>query len=165
MSLLMVSLIISGCSSKDDECTKMMAIPHYYVVNNQFQSYDVMEEVPCDFPEPGEIGTPPELKNFSYEVIFFTYIPDTGNNTSQLKFQIKLNNPNAYAAEGLPFLTIKSEEIEFTRTYGNEASIPCGGIPAKGSCTLTFDKEYPIDPDLGVPGFMELVSVKYYVAN
>lgn len=163
--LLMLLIISSSCGSKDNECTKMMAIPHFYVENNQFKSYDVMEEVPCDFPEPEEIQEGPQLKNFSYEVLYFTFIPDTGNNTSQLKFEIKLNNGNNYAAEGMPALTVRSEGMEGTRSYSNEATIPCHAIAANSSCVLTFNKEYPLDPNYLEPGFMELVAVKYYVSN
>lgn len=81
-TVLMVSILLSSCGSKDDECTKMMLMPHLYVANNQIKSHDVMEEVPCDFPEPEELKEPPQLKNFSYELLYFTFIPDTGNKTS-----------------------------------------------------------------------------------
>lgn len=161
----MLLILSTSCGSKDDECTKMMAIPHYTVVNNQFQRYDVMEEVPCDFPEPEELQEAPQLKNFSYEVLYFTFIPDTGNNTSQLKFEIKLNNGNNYAAEGMPFLTIRSEEMVYTRSFSNEIINPCHAIAATSSCVLIFNKEYPLDPNNLEPSFMELVEVKYYVSN
>lgn len=106
--LLSLFILNVSCGSKDDDCTKMMAIPQYYVENNLIKSHDVMQEVSCDFPEPEELKGPPELKNFTYDVLYFTFIPDTGNNTSRLKFEIKLHNPNNTAAVGLPFLTIKS---------------------------------------------------------
>lgn len=163
LSLLLV--LNTSCGSKDDDCTKMMAIPQLYVENNQIKTRDVMQEVSCDFPEPEDLKEPPQLKNFSYEVVYFTFIPDTGNKTSQLKFEIKLNNGNNYAIEGLPALTIRSEGLETTGVYSKDAAIPCYGIAANSSCTLTFDKEYPLDLDLGTPGARELVSVKYYIAD
>lgn len=163
---LLIVTIIWSCGSKDDDCTKTIAIPQYYVENNQIKKgQNVMLEVPCDFPDAEDLNGPPELENFTYEVHFYTFIPDTGNNTSRLKFEIKLNNENPHPVKGLPFLTTKSGDFEFTRTYGDEASVPCDGIPANSSCMLTFDKEYPLDLDLGIPEPMTLVNVKYYTVN
>lgn len=163
--LFILILLMTSCGSKDDECTKMVAIPEFYIADNVIQKQEVLQEMPCDFPEPDKNKLPPELGNFSYEVLYFTYIPDTGNNTSQLKFEIKLNNGNNYPVEGMPYLTTRSEELEVTGPYSHSASNPCHSIAANSSCILTFDKEYPIKPDVGGPSFMELVTVKYYVVK
>lgn len=164
--LLMVSLFMSSCSSKDDDCTKTLEVPHYALENNKFTHYFVMEEVACDFVAPEDTG-PPELKNFTYEILYFTFTPDTGNNTSSLKFEIKLNNPNNYAVEGLAFLTIRpaGDNFEYTGNYSELASVPCYKILGNSSCTLTYNQDYPYNPDVGAPESMELVSVKYYIAN
>lgn len=162
----MLSIIMAfSCGSKDDECTKMMAIPQLYVENNQIKSHNVMEEVPCDFPEATEVGEAPQLNNFSYEVLHFSFIPDTGNNTSHFKFEIKLNNPNNYDVKGIPALTIRSDGMEVTGPFSDGASNLCRAISANSSCIFTFDKEYPLEPHFGVPGYKELIGVKYYIAN
>ncbi|MBJ7880320.1 hypothetical protein [Gelidibacter salicanalis] len=164
---LMVLFVVSSCGSEDDDtCTKMIAIPHYKVVNNQFEAYNVTEEVACDFVEPENSG-PPELQNFSYEVLYFTFIPDTGHKTSRLKFEIKLNNPNNYAVEGLAFLTtrVDGDSFEYYGNYSKLATVSCNKIAANSSCTLTFDQEYALKPEEENPTAIELVSVAYYVAN
>lgn len=160
--LLLLTLCISSCSK--DDCTKMMDIPYLQVVNYQFKTYFVSQEVPCDFPAPEPMKMPPELKNFSYHVLDFTYIPDTGNQTSRLRFEIQLNNQNDYAVEGLAFLTIQPEgdSFSFTGNYSRLALVPCNKIAANSSCTLTFDQEYPLDPNVGTPSGMTLLDVKYY---
>lgn len=165
MVLFMLIVLSTSCGSKDDECTKMMAIPEFFIADNVIQKRDVMQEVSCDFTEPDTNTLPPELANFSYEVLDFTYIPDTGNNTSQLKFEIKLNNGNNYPVEGMPYLTTRSEELVVTGTYSNSASNPCHNIGANSSCILTFNKEYSIQPNVVGPTFMELVTVTYYVVR
>ncbi|MBO3097180.1 hypothetical protein [Gelidibacter pelagius] len=163
---LMVSMFISSCSSKDDDCTKTLEMPHYALENHRLNLYYVAEEVPCDFVAHEDKG-PLELKNFTYKVLYFTFTTDTSNNTSRLKFEIKLNNPNNYAVEGLAILTIRpvGDGFEYTGNYSSLASVPCHNIAANSSCTLTFDQEYPFNPDLGAPQSLELVSVKYYVAT
>lgn len=164
--LLMASVFISSCNSKDDECTKTVEIPNCAFENNKFNRYFVMEEVACDFVAPEDTG-PLELKNFTYEVLNFTFTPDTGNNTSRLKFEIKLNNPNNYAAEGIAYLTIRpaGDHIEYTGHYSELASVPCHQITANSSCILTYDQEYPFNPDVGARESMAVVAVNYYVGN
>ena len=161
----MGTILTSSCGSKDDECTKTLEITHYGIENNKFKRYFVMEEVSCDFV--AEDMGPPALKNFTYEVLNFIFIPDTGNKTSRLKFEIKLNNPNNYAVEGLAYITLRAaaDDFEYTGTYSNLASVPCYKISANSSCTLTYDVESPYNPNVGAPESMEVVKVEYYVAN
>lgn len=163
--LLMATIFISSCGSKDDDCTKTLEIPHYAFKNKKFERYFVMEEVSCDFVFE-DIGPLP-LKNFTYEVLNFIFIPDTGNKTSRLKFEIKLNNPNNYAVEGLAYITIRpvGDTFEYTGTYSDLASVPCNKIGANSSCILTYDVDYPYNPDVGAPESMEVVNVEYYIAN
>lgn len=164
---LLVFGLISSCSSTDDgPCTKMMPIEHYKIVNNQFEAYNVSEEVACDFVAPETTGPLP-LKNFTYEVIYFTFIRDTGQKTSRLMFEIKLNNPNGYSVEGLAFLTTKAsgDSFEYYGNYSKLASISCNKIAANSSCILTFDQEYPLNPEVGTPTSISLVNVTYLIAN
>lgn len=164
--LLALSLSLSGCDSKE-ECKKKVVMPQGYFIGNQFYTYDILQEVPCDFPE-AEIAKeiePPKLENFSYEVIFFTFTPDTGENTSRLAFQIILNNPNDYDVNGVPVLTIASQGLEFIGGYTRDAINPCYSIAAASSCVFTFDKLYPIDVNIGTPQDISLVKVEYFLTN
>lgn len=163
--LLLLIILNTNCASKDDECTKTAEIPHYAFKDKKFERYVVMEEVSCDFVVE-DLGPLP-LKNFTYEVLNFIFIPDTGNETSRLKFEIKLNNPNNYAVEGLAYITTRpaGDNFEFTGTYSELASVPCNKIGANSSCILTYDVEYPYNPDVGAPESMEVVKVEYYIAD
>ena len=162
--LLLIVLNIN-CESKDDDCTKTMEIPHYDLKNNKFERYVVREEVSCDFVVE-DLGPLP-LHNFTYEVLRFIFIPDTGNKTSRLKFEIKLNNPNNYAVKGLAFITTRSagDTFEYRGNYSDLASVPCNKIGAKSSCILTYDVDYPYNPEVGAPESMEVDNVEYYIAN
>tara|TARA_R110000751_G_scaffold241576_2_gene342034 strand:- start:17 stop:493 length:477 start_codon:yes stop_codon:yes gene_type:complete len=158
-------MFIFSCGSNDDDCTKTITIPQVYFVGNQSYSYDTTQEVSCDFPEPEDpvITEPPVLENFTYEVLFFTYTQDTGNNTSRLEFEIKLNNNNNFLVEGVPILTIMSDDLLFSGSYSNNASIPCYSLDANSSCILTFEAEDSLD--LGVANSLQLLDVKYYLTN
>lgn len=164
---IIITLLFFGCGSNNDDCTKTIIIPQFYYVNNQSYSYNTTQEVPCDFPEPNEpeLTTPPTLENFTYEVLNFTFTPDTGNNTSRLQFEIKLNNNNNYSVTGVPILTLVSNgTLEFsTNYYSNNASIPCFGIDANSYCILTYDKEESLDS--GTLNSLTLKNVKYYLTN
>ena len=163
---ILITVLFFSCGSNDD-CMKTIIIPQFYYVNNQSYSYNTTQEVPCDFPEPNEpeLTTPPLLENFTYEVLNFTFTPDTGNNTSRLQFEIKLNNNNNYSVTGVPILTLVSNGVlEFsTNYYSNYASIPCFGIDANSYCILTYDKEESLGS--GELNSLTLKNVKYYLTN
>lgn len=163
--LIFVTFISVGCPSDDDDCIKTITIPQFYIVNNQTYSYDTTMEVPCDFPEPTTASQiePPLMENFSYEVLNFEYTPDTGNNTSKLKFEIKINNSNNFVVKGFPVLTIDFDGLEISGSYSNNASIPCNQIDANSSCILTYEKEDSLD--LGVVNSVNLIAVNYYLIN
>ena len=169
LGLLLICFLFVNCSeSENEDCTKTITIPQFYIVNGQTYSYDTTQEVPCDLPdieEPQQIDSPPELENFMYEIIQFEFISDTGNNTSRLQFEIKLINNNNVSVNGFPYLTIKSDGLEFSTSYSSEATEPCLRLPANSFCIMTFDKEFPIDPNLGTPSSMELLEVVYYLTN
>lgn len=169
--LTIVSFVLFGCPEDDlnemeEECTKTITIPQYYIVNNQTYNYETTIEVPCDYPEPTEpelLEEPPSMENFSYEVLSFVYTQDTGSNTSRLQFEIQLNNPNDYNVTGVPVLTIVSDELEFAGSYSNNASVPCFELEANSNCVLTYDQEE--SHDLGIVNSMELISVDYFLTN
>ncbi|MEM5566428.1 hypothetical protein WNY78_15005 [Psychroserpens sp. AS72] len=163
--IIVITIVFSCGSSDDSNCTKTITIPQIYFVGNQSYSYDITQEVACDFPEPEDsvVVEPPALENFTYEILFFTYTPDTGNNTSRLEFEIKLNNNNNFSVEGVPILTMMSDDLSFSGSYSNNASIPCYGIDANSSCILTFEAEDSLD--LGAVNSIQLLDVKYYLIN
>lgn len=158
-------ILISNCESAKDDCFKTITIPQFYMVNNQSYSYNTTLEVPCDFPEPEnpkEISAP-IAENFSYEVLNFDYIKDTGNNTSKLEFKIKLINSNNFTLKGIPVLTIDAGSFEFSTNYSNSATVSCNEISANSSCTLTYSQEESLD--IGVNEKMELLDIKFYLTN
>ncbi|MFD2517585.1 hypothetical protein [Salinimicrobium flavum] len=165
--LFLTAVLLLGCSSNDtdEECMKTITIPQYYYVNNQSYSYDISQEVSCDTPEPTEskLIEPPGLDDFSYEVLKFEFTPDTGNNTSRLQFEIKLNNPNDYPVSGVPVLTVDVDGLQTTSSFSKNASIPCYEIAANSSCILTYDQQE--SRDIVIIESYELVNVQYYITN
>lgn len=166
---LSISVLISlnMCSSidDDDDCMKTITIPQYYNVNNQIYSYDTTLEVPCDFSEPSEpeLIDPPELENFSYEVLSFNFYPDTGNNTSRLQFEIKYNNPNNFTTSGFPLITLNVDGTITSSSYSTYATNTCFQINSNSSCTSFYNIESSLD--VGIINAIELVNVKYYKTN
>lgn len=161
--LFLCAIILSSCSSKDDDCMKTITIPQYYVINNQTHSYDTTVEVPCSFPDAGEPQQiqPPSLAGFSYEVLNFVFTPDTGKNTSRLQFEIKLNNPTDVAVKGFPVLTLNVDGLETISSFSNQTSVSCEEIAAKSSCILTFDGESSLD--LALTESVKLLDVQYFL--
>ncbi|GEM_PF-1083739 len=162
-------LFFFSCSNTDeDTCTKTIIVQVEQTVSGPSGTTfipEITQEVPCDFPEPEVVEPIDEgnaLTSFSYEVINFVFTPDTGNNTSRLQFEIKLNNENDFIVKGFPVLTIDSDNIQFVTSYANDAISPCFEIQANSSCNHTYDKETPLDPNLGPPpSKFDLISVKY----
>jgi len=158
-------LLLLGCSSDDgDDCTKTISIPQFYVINNQSYNYDITQEVSCDFPEPmaATFIEPPVLSNFSYEVLNFEFTPDTGNNTSRLKFEIRLVNSNETAVTGFPLITWNINNLESRVNLSNSASIPCNQIDGNSNCILTYDLQSSLDTGVNT---IELLNVEYILSN
>ena len=167
-TFIILMMITFQCGPSDDsnnDCTKTIIIPQGYLINNQYYSYNIEQEVDCDFPDPVDtvIIEPPVLENFTYDVINFTYTPDTGNNTSRLQFAIQLNNNNDYDVSGIPVLTINSDGIQFTGSYSQFSTTPCYNIEANSSCLHTLDVQESLD--LGSANQFNLIDVKYYLTN
>ena len=167
--LFICAMCVLGCSSKDDNCVKIIIVQYGYSISGPYGSMhipEIKQEVPCDFPEPEDanpIEVSGKLKNFSYEVISFNFTPDTGNNTNRLQFEIKLINPNNYAIVGLPVLTTLADGLQISSSYSNNASSPCYSIDANSSCILTFDKQDSLN--LGIINSIQLINVEYFVGN
>jgi hypothetical protein len=165
--MCLTAVILLSCSStdSDEDCMKTITIPQFYYVNNQSYSYDVTKEVSCDTPEPTapqEIE-PPVLEDFSYEVLKFEFTPDTGNNTSRLQFEIKLNNPHNEPVSGVPVLTVEVDGLQTRGSFSQNASVPCYEIAANSSCILTYDQQESLD--VVIIESYELIDVKYYLTK
>jgi hypothetical protein len=165
-SYVLIILTITNCTSNKD-CLKTITIPQFYIVSGTTYTYNTTQEVSCDFPDPATSSqiAPPKLENFTYNVNSFTFTPDTGNNTSRLQFEIVLNNPNNYAVEGFPYLTINSDGILFSTNYSHDATNSCNKLEANSSCTLTYNKENSLNTNLGSPKLFELTSVDYIITK
>lgn len=155
-----------ACPS-DDECTKTITIPQTYFVGNQSYTNEITQEVPCDYPEPTEpeIIEAPVLENFTYEILSFNYQADTGNNTTLVQYEIQLNNHNDNDVNGFPKLTFYDGTFEISGNFSTDADEPCYAISANSSCILSFNQEYPIDPEIQPLTTYEIINVEYVVTN
>ncbi len=101
------------------------------------------------------------LKDITYEVILFEFTPDTGNNTSRLKYQIKFNNLNDISINGFHKITLNIDGLVSSNMASS--SSPCYATSANSSCTIGFDEEESFD--IGMINSIELVSVEYNFEN
>lgn len=152
-----------SCSSTEN-CTKTIVIPSRTIITPTGSAYipESQSVVPCDYVvTPIQEQTP--LQNFSYEVLNFTFTPDTGNNTNRLKFDIKLNNPNNYLIKGFPYFTVNVDGVVSSSGYTNGATSTCTEISANSSCVFSFDNQSSLN--LGNIQSIQLVNVKYYLTE
>ena len=152
-----------SCSSADN-CTKTIIIPSRTIITPTGSSYipESQSVVPCDYVvTPVQEQVP--LQNFSYEVLNFTFTPDTGNNTNRLKFDIKLNNPNNFVIKGFPYFTVNVDGVVSSSGYTNGATSTCTEINPNSSCIFSFDKQQSLN--LGLIQSIQLVNVKYYLTE
>lgn len=161
-------LLVLSCGSDDEECKKTIIVQYAQVINGPGGTTIIPErtqEVPCDFEEidaPVEVvSNPTLLENFTYEVIYFDWISDTGNNTSRLQFEIQLNNPNNYIAEGYPRLTMSIDGLVISGSWSDNASNPCYSIDSNSHCILTYDVESSLDA--GITNSISLTNVEYWL--
>jgi hypothetical protein len=178
--LLIGSVFVFGCSSdnldskkesesldSNKECTKIITIPGVTINTPSGISIspDWQMEVPCDYVIPPIEGPkePKAIDKFSYEVLNFKFIPDTGKNTNRLQFEIKLNNLNDFAIRGYPMFTVNIDGQESSAPYSKGAISTCYQIDANSSCNFTFDAESTLQ--LGKINSIKLVTVKYYLLN
>ena len=167
MLIMLCSFLMSCPSDDEDECIKTITIPQIYVVGNQSYTTEIQQDVPCDFPEPDEpeLIEPPRLENFTYEILSSNYVPDTGNNTTLLQFEIQLNNHSDADVSGIPWITVVTPGLEFsTASYAEDALNPCLTIDANASCNFIFDQEYPLEP-VGAAESFEIINVEYIITD
>jgi len=159
----LVFITLVGCSATDN-CTKTITIPSRTMITPTGSSYypELQSVVPCDYViTPVQEQTP--LQNFTYEVLNFTFTPNTGNNTNRLKFDIKLNNPNNFAIRGFAYITTNADGVESSSGFLNGATSTCSEINPNSSCIFSYDKQSSLN--LGIIQTVQLVNVKYYLSN
>jgi len=159
----LVFITLVSCSSVEN-CTKTITTPSRSIITPSGSSYipESQSVVPCDYViTPIQEQTP--LQNFTYEVLNLTFTPNTGNNTYRLKFDIKLNNPNNFVFRGFAYFTTNADGVETSSGYLNGATSVCSEINPNSSCIFSFDKQASLN--LGVIQSIQLVNVKYYLAN
>jgi len=159
----LVFITLVGCSATDN-CTKTITNPSITIISPSGSSYtpESQSVVPCDYViTPVQQQTP--LQNFTYEVVNFTFTPNTGNNTNRLKFDIKLNNPNNFVIRGFAYITTNADGVETSSGYLNGATSTCSEINPNSSCIFSFDKQSSLS--LGIIRSIQLVNVKYYLTN
>ncbi|WP_242203253.1 hypothetical protein [Aestuariivivens insulae] len=105
--------------------------------------------------QPEEVA----LKEVTHNVIYWEFTPDTGNNTSRLRYEIEFQNPNDVAING--FYRITQNADGFVTTLFSSNKSPCYEIEANSTCTLSFDEED--SHDLGKLNSINLISVEYNI--
>ena len=101
------------------------------------------------------------LKAITNNVLFWEYTPDTGNNTSRLRYEIEFHNPNNISING--YYRIKQDADGLITTSISTNKSPCYTIEANSSCTLSFDEQD--SHDLGKLNSLSLISVEYNIEN
>ncbi len=101
------------------------------------------------------------LMDVTHAVNFFTFTPDTGNNSSRLQYQITFTNPNNVSVKGFYRITTDADGLVATRLSTNLS--PCYNLNANSDCTINFDAEDSFD--LGRVNAIELISVEYNIDN
>lgn len=161
LSSLLVIILFACQAEQEDDCLKTIVIPQFYLVNNQSYSYDTTLEVPCDFEEPtvAKQIDPPFLENFSYEVLSFTFTPDTGNNTSRLVYEIKMTNPNNYAIKGFPYITLSIDGLHSSSSPKGLNGTFCSEMQPNETCLISYSQESNLD--IGLINDIKLIDVQY----
>lgn len=101
------------------------------------------------------------LKTITYEVLFFEFTADTGNNSSKLKYTIKYTNPNNVALKGTTAVTLNYDELILTPI---KRVPPYIEISANSSYTESYDVESPFNINLGKTNSIKFVSAKFVLA-
>jgi hypothetical protein len=97
------------------------------------------------------------IEEVTHEVLYFEFIPDTGNNTRLLRYQIKFSNPNNVDINGYYRVTLNTDGLittTFTNTNGQ-----CGTIASNSDCIATFEGEDSLE--LAQVNSITLVGVEY----
>ncbi len=99
------------------------------------------------------------LDNVQIQILFFEFIPDTGNNSQRLHYEINFINPNNKLIKGYHTITTDSDGLVTSQISSNLS--PCYEIGPNSACTLSFDQEESFDTGLATINSIELISVKY----
>ncbi|WP_413998440.1 hypothetical protein ACMDB5_11705 [Flavobacterium sp. W1B] len=100
------------------------------------------------------------LKNITYEVLLFEYTPDTGNNTSRFRYEIKFTNPNNVAVKGNYKITYDADGLILTPIRKVPNDDPYEKIGANSFYTASYDVETTLNPTLG-----NIKSIKFVSAD
>ncbi|PRZ21596.1 hypothetical protein [Flavobacterium granuli] len=113
-------------------------------------------------------GITPEketLKSITYEVLLFEYTPDTGNNTSRLRYEIKFTNPNNVAVKGNYKITYDADGLILTPIRKVPNDDPYEKIGANSYYTASYDVESALNPTLGTIKSIKFVSAEFVLAD
>jgi hypothetical protein len=102
------------------------------------------------------------LKSVTYEVLLFEFTPDTGNNSSRLRYDIKYTNPNNVAVKGSSTITMNYDGLILTPI---KRVPPYIEIAANSNFIESYNVEEPLNPTLGKTSSIKLVSVEFKIAD
>nr|WP_315197309.1 hypothetical protein [uncultured Flavobacterium sp.] len=106
-----------------------------------------------------------ELKSITYEVIQFEYTPDTGKNTSRLRYEIKFTNPNNVAVKGNYKITYDADGLILTPIRRVPNDDPYEKIGANSFYTAKYDVETALNPTLGTIKSIKFLSAEFVLAD
>jgi hypothetical protein len=106
-----------------------------------------------------------ELKSITYEVLLFEYIPDTGKNTSRLRYEIKFSNPNNVAVKGNYKITYDADGLILTPIRRVPNDNPYEKIEANSFYTASYDVETALNPTLGTIKSIKFLSAEFVLAD
>jgi hypothetical protein len=105
------------------------------------------------------------LKAITYEVLLFEYTPDTGNNTSRLRYEIKFTNPNNVAVKGNYKITYNADGLILTPIRRVPNDDPYDKIGANSFYTASYDVETALNPTLGTIKSIKFLSAEFVLAD
>ena len=138
--IVLLSILSFRCSSEKD-CSKVIIVQNAFILSSPTGTTiipEIRQEVDCSFPEPTIAETVsefPELSEFSYEVLDFSFTIDTTNNTNRLTYTLQLHNLSSNTVRGFAMVTTNADG--FIATSPNNSS--CLEISANSSCNINFD--------------------------
>ncbi|WP_269225160.1 hypothetical protein [Flavobacterium eburneipallidum] len=101
-------------------------------------------------------------KSITYEVLFFEFTADTGNNSSRLRYNIKYTNPNKIGVKGTTAVTLNYNGLILTPI---KRVPPYIEISANSSYTENYDVESPHDTQLLSPNQIKTYYIKFVTAE
>jgi hypothetical protein len=113
------------------------------------------------------VSTPEKetLKTITYEVLLFEYIPDTGKNTSRLRYEIKFSNPNNVAIKGNYNITYNADGLILTPFIRVPNDNPYRKIEANSFYTASYDVETALNPTVGTIKSIKFLSAEFVLAD